>query len=67
MARDGRQRIVDILCRRDGISVDEANRLIDDALEEIDADGYTMCGTEAIMMGTLGLEMDYAFDIIPVF
>ena len=55
-------RVVEILMKRDGISREEATRLVDDTREEIlesdpfDADDIIACN--------LGLEPDYIFDIL---
>lgn len=55
-------RVVKILMNRDGISCEEATRLVDDTREEIlesdplDADDIIACN--------LGLEPDYIFDIL---
>jgi len=58
--------LVDILVRRDDISEDEANELIDDVRYEmhslISAGDY--CGAEDVFTQNLGLEPDYIIDFI---
>lgn len=54
----GRKRVVDILVRRDGVSRQEADRLIDECVEELESGNY-----EALQ-DVLGLEDDYIFDIM---
>lgn len=61
MARD---RIAAILCRRDGITFKEAEELIKQTIEEMEACNYAPCECEDIMMTNLGLEPDYIFDLI---
>ena len=58
-----RERIAAILCRRDGITFQEAEELINQTIQEIeDANGdYDVA--EDIMMTNLGLEMDYITDL----
>lgn len=60
----GRQRVVDILRRRDHISEAEANELIDQCLDEMAAVAYDSDECEDIMAGVLGLEPDYIFDLL---
>ena len=57
----GKQRVIDILCRRDGCTAKEAAYMIERTLDEIHEDpDYA----DEIIMCNLGLEMDYIFDII---
>jgi hypothetical protein len=60
----GRQRVAAILCRRDNITFAEAEDLINQALEEMEACSYNTIECEEIMMNNLGLEMDYIFDLL---
>lgn len=62
---DGRQRVAKILCHRDDITMEEAERLIDEALELMADTGYDIFECEDIMAEVLGLEMDYIFDLLP--
>lgn len=57
-------KIVEILCRRDGITRDEAIDLIEDAREQMAECNYDPFDCEDIMMSVLGLEMDYIFYLI---
>ena len=55
-------KVVDILMKRDGISREEATRLVDDTREEIlEADPFDV---DDILAYNLGLEPDYIFDIL---
>ena len=47
-----------ILMKRDGLSLEEANDLIDECREELE------CGNYDAIEDLLGLEPDYIFDII---
>lgn len=55
-------KIVEILMRRDGMSQKDAEDVLSQAVDELEANGYR--DGEDIMMETLGLEMDYIFDLI---
>lgn len=57
-------RIVEILCRRDGITTEEAEELIKETINEMEACGYAPCESEDIMLNNLGLELDYIFDLL---
>lgn len=57
-------KIRDILCRRDGISPEEAQALIDQTIEEIHATDYDYEEVIDIMMSNLGLEGDYILDLL---
>jgi len=57
-------RIVEILCRRDGITVEEATRLVNEAKEMIADIGFDYDEAEQIMQDNLGLEMDYICDLL---
>ena len=58
------KRIVEILCRRDGISVEEAKALISRTKDRMAEADYAPCECEDIIAEELGLEMDYIFDLI---
>lgn len=53
-----RNRVVEILMRRDGLTEEEALAEIEECLEEIEM------GNEYALEDVLGLEDDYIFDII---
>lgn len=57
-------RVVEILCRRDGISVKEAVARVREVQEQINSSNFDYDEVEDIMASELGLEMDYIFDII---
>lgn len=57
-------KIRDILCRRDGITPEEAQALIDETIEEIHATNYDYDEVIDIMMSNLGLEGDYILDLL---
>lgn len=59
-----RKTIVDILCNRDGCSVDEADRRIDEALELMEEANFDPEECEEIMADELGLEPDYIIDLL---
>lgn len=58
--------IIEILMRRDGISYEEAKSMYLECQSELmDAlDGTSCLDPEDILMGELGLEMDYIFNFI---
>lgn len=60
----GRERVIDLVCQRDGCSAKEAERLIAQAISEMEDCGYDPYECEDIMLNVLGLEMDYIFDIL---
>lgn len=60
----GRQRIVDILCRRDGIAPHEAHDLIDEAIRQMEEASFDPDECEEIMADILGLETDYILDLL---
>lgn len=64
MTSCAQNKIRDILCRRDGISKEEAQALIDQTIEEIHATDYDYEEVMDIMMNNLGLEMDYILDLL---
>ena len=57
-------RIVEILCRRDGISVKEAAARVRDVQEQLASVNYDYDEAEYIMSSELGLEMDFIYDLI---
>ena len=57
-------RIVEILCRRDGMSEEDAKALVDQTIAEINDNLGDHEAVEDIMMCNLGLEMDYIFDLL---
>lgn len=57
-------RIVEILCRRDGINVKEAAARVKDVQEQLAAVNYDYDEVEDILMSELGLEMDFIYDLI---
>lgn len=60
----GRERVAAILCRRDNCTFAEAEELIKQTVEELEACGYDPVECEDIMMNNLGLEMDYILDLL---
>lgn len=56
--------IVEILCRRDGISVKEAIKRVEDVRQMIAESNYGYDEVEGILATELGLEMDYIYDLI---
>ena len=56
--------IVEILCRRDGISFNEATRQVNRVRKEIYNSNLSYDEVEQIMADELGLEMDYIFDLM---
>lgn len=59
-----RERVVAILCECDGCTFAEAEELIEQTIEEMDACNYDMLECEEILADNLGLEMDYIFDLL---
>lgn len=57
-------RVVDILCRRGGMTVKQAKRLVSDTILAMAQANYDPEECEDIMMNMLGLEMDYIFDLL---
>lgn len=58
--------IIKILMDRDGLTYEEAKEMYEDTKAELmDAINGTSClSPEEVLMGELGLEMDYIFDFI---
>lgn len=59
-------RVIEILIRRDGDTYEEAMERVNECRSEIyDAiEGTSVLTPEEVIMGELGLEPDYIFDII---
>jgi polyhydroxyalkanoate synthesis regulator phasin len=59
-------KLVRTLMERDGVTKDEAKRMVDEVREEILEAVYDGDYNEAeeIMLSELGLEMDYIYDIL---
>ena len=58
------QRIVEILCRRDDITAEEAQERINETLRRMEECGYDPVECEDILAEELGLEPDYLFDLL---
>lgn len=58
------ERVVDILCRRDGCTREEAMTRINETVRLMSECNYNPIECEDIMLEELGLEMDYIFDIL---
>ena len=59
----GQRKVAEILCRRDGMTMEEAMELVEMTAVEITGCDYIV-EVEDIIMNNLGLELDYVFDII---
>ena len=59
-----RNRVVEILMARDGMSEADAIALVDDVREQIIAAASSSFDAEDIIASELGLEPDYIFDIL---
>lgn len=57
-------RIIEILCRRDGIGVAEATQRIREVQDMLDQCNWGYEEVEEILANELGLEMDYIHDLI---
>ena len=60
------EKIIKILMDRDGLTYEEAKEIYEDTKAELmDAINGTSClSPEEVLLGELGLEMDYIFDFI---
>ena len=62
----GHERIIDILIRRDEITLEEAREQVEETVillnESVECGSN--CEVEDILAGELGLEMDYIFDLL---
>lgn len=59
--------VVKVLMNRDGMSINDARALVEETREEINdvlSNGGGYDEIEDIMIGNLGLEMDYIFDLL---
>ena len=56
--------VVKILCRRDNISVEEAEERVRACIVRMDEANWDPMECDDIMMEELGLEPDYIFDLI---
>lgn len=56
--------IIEILCRRDGISVREAKQRVEHVQDLLAQSNYGYEEVEDILYTELGLEMDYIHDLI---
>lgn len=59
-----KDRVVQILCRRDNISEEEATELVESTVHLMDLANWDPETCEDIMREELGLEPDYIFDLI---
>ena len=57
-------RIIEVLCRRDDISVKEAAARVKSVQEQLADVNYDYDEVEDIMANELGLEMDYVMDLL---
>lgn len=57
-------RVIEILCRRDGISVKEAAARVRSVQEQLAGANYDYDEVEDIMANELGLEMDFVMDLL---
>jgi hypothetical protein len=59
-----RKVIKDILCDRDGCSIDDAEERIDETLRRMEEVNFDPDECEEIMAEELGLEPDYIIDLL---
>lgn len=64
MPTKGAQRIIRILCDRDGCTYSEAKERVSEATLRMAECSYDPIECEDIMAEVLGLEMDYIFDLL---
>lgn len=64
MTNNAQNRVRDILCRRDGMTPEEAQELINQTIEEIYNASDDYDEVIDIMMNNLGLEGDYILDLL---
>ena len=67
MVKTEHERIIDILMRRDGLTLEEARAQVEETVSLINESvesGGSYCEVEDILAGELGLEMDYIFDLL---
>lgn len=63
----GHERIISILMERDELTEEEAREQVEDAVEVINDildNGGSYEEAEDVLLGDLGLEMDYIFDLL---
>ena len=59
-----RKIITDILCKRDGCKIEEAEERIDEAMRLMEEANFDPEECEEIMAEELGLEPDYIIDLL---
>lgn len=59
-------RIVEILCRRDGMTIDEATERLEEVRELAEDAIHNYDSMESLLADELGLEMDYIMDLLEV-
>ena len=59
-----KNKVVDILMKRDGLSRTEAQEQFNEVREMIQECNFDPFETEDILIGELGLEMDYIFEFL---
>lgn len=57
-------KIVEILCRRDGMTLTEANERLEEVREMAEAAMESYDSMESLLADELGLEMDYIMDLL---
>ena len=59
-------KIIDTLIKRDGITEAEAREMYDNCYAELmdSVEGTSCLSPDEVLMGELGLEMDYIFDLL---
>ena len=60
----GQPKIAEILCRRDGCTLEEATYMINSCIQQMEECNYDPVESEEIMADHLGLEPDYVFDML---
>ena len=58
------EKIKDIIMRRDGLTLDEADSLIQDAVDALDESEMGIEEVEDVLKDYFGLEPDYLFQLI---
>ena len=58
------RRIEDIIIKRDGCTRKEAREMVNEAVEMIKEANWNITAVEIIMCDELGLELDYAMDLM---
>lgn len=57
-------KIVEILCRRDGMTLTEATERLEEVREMAETAMYSYASMESLLSDELGLEMDYLIDLL---